>query len=135
MSDEKKTVEFEKVPAWAVALKESVDEGFRELRGDISLVANDVTLVKERVAIVESRVGVVESRQDSNSMRAKEMSGVDMKHDAAIAQLVTDVAEVKATNEKQLAILTKLESVAANPMVRRIAYALGTLILTYLAAK
>lgn len=110
---EKPTVQFEKVPAWAIALKESVDGGFKELRGDISLVANDVSLVKERVAIVEGRISQVEGRQDSNSMRAKEMSGVDLKHDAAIAEIKTDVAHIKESMATKEDLKTNTEATLA----------------------
>lgn len=139
---EKPTTQLPAVPQWAIELTMNVKQGFAAVESRLDVMESNLELqggsvvdIGKRLTSIESRVGEAEARLNNGSLRAKELSGVDLKHDAAIAQLVTDVAEVKATNEKQLAILTKLENVAANPMVRRIAYALGTLILGYLAAK
>jgi hypothetical protein len=141
---EKPTVQFEKVPAWAIALKESVDGGFKELKGDISLVANDVSLVKERVAIVEGRISQVEGRQDSNSMRAKQSTETDLAQAAELVkereareQLATkvDIIETKMVTKEDLqpntdATMEMVKSVkglwARNP---KLEYALVALIL------
>jgi hypothetical protein len=52
-----------------------------------------------------------------------------------IIAVKADVADLKVTQETQLAILKRLDAVAANPMVRRVAYAIGTAVLAFLAAK
>lgn len=45
------------------------------------------------------------------------------------------VADLNRTQATQLEILERLDKVAANPMVRRVAYALGSAVLVYLASK
>lgn len=139
MSDErppeKPTTQLEKVPAWAVALTEKVQHGFSEVKADISLVANDVSIAKDRIGVVENRVKQLEDRSETNSVRARGASEVDMKHEAVIADIVVKVDSLTKTQETQLAILTRLDAVAANPMVRRVAYAVGAAVLAYLASK
>jgi hypothetical protein len=113
----------------------SVLSEVRAARADIHLVSNDVTIVKDRVRLVEMRLDDHDSRAKRNSERAQGTSKVDMAQDSAIATLLADVSSLKETQATQLAILTKLDAVAANPMVRRVAYAIGAAILAYLASK
>lgn len=93
---------------------------------------------------LKQRVAVLEEARKNDSMPAKvvRVTDNDAKQDAAIAQVITDVAAVKAdvatvqaVQAKQLAILERLDKVAANPMVRRVAYAIGAAILAYLGAR
>lgn len=136
------TVELEKPPAWAIALMERVETGFRSQRVDSSLLQSDVTVIKDRIATLETRVKHVEERQDRGSDRVRKESDVNLKQDAALAEvLVTQkahgekLAALTVAQDEQLSILKRLDAVAANPLVRRIAYAVATALLTYLAAK
>lgn len=144
--EEKPTVEMAPPPAWAIDLAKRVNEGFSlvdnrlakveaELKADIQLVANDLSVVKDRVRLAERRLDDADERAKSNSIRAKSLSEEDAKQDSAIATLVQDVAALKETQATQLAILARLDKVAANPMVRRVAYAAGGAVLAYLAAR
>lgn len=142
MSDAKTTVEMQAPPDWAIALSEKVSQGFASvdsrldaLETNLDLQGGAVKDVGRRLTTLEERVGKIEDRQDTSSVRARSVTENDSKQDAAIAQLVTDVAELKETQKTQLAILQRLDKVAANPMVRRVAYAIGLAILGYLGAR
>lgn len=138
----KETVQVESPPAWAIAIGEKLDK----LKGTVG--ANH-EIVMHAIDGLRSRVGTLEMwRSDSEERARKHSGGIqkvsvnDASQDAAIASLVVDMAVVKpavealqVTQTKQLAILEKLDKVAANPMVRRIAYAVGTAVLAWLGAK
>lgn len=157
MSDEKPpekpTTQLPAVPEWAVELTRTTKDGFRQVRADLELVANDLSLVKERVTIIETWRNDQDLRASRNSNRVKELaeatSHVDLTHDAKIAaeivarqELERRVSETHATVEtiraetaQQTAILARLDRVASNPLVKTVATALGTAILTWLASK
>jgi hypothetical protein len=144
--EEKPTVEMAPPPAWAIDLAKRVNEGFSlvdnrlakveaELKADIQLVANDLSVVKDRVRLAERRLDDADERAKSNSIRVKSESEANLKQDGAISELVTKVDGLEKTQAAQLAILERLDKVAANPVVRRTAYAIATALLGYLAAK
>lgn len=139
MPEQPKTKEIPAVTDRALLedLTRSVKEGFTELRADIQLVSTDVSIVKDRVRVVEERVRTIEDDRRNDSMPAKvvRVTDNDAKQDAAIALIVTKVDKLEVTQQKQLAILTRLDEVAANPMVRRVAYAVGAALLAYLTAR
>ncbi len=116
-------------------LTRAVKEGFANLQTDIQLVATDLSVVKERVRIIERRQDESDERGKKHSGGLARGSDVDARHDAAISTLIVDVAHLKETQSTQLAILRRLDAVAANPMVRKVAYAVGGAILSYLALK
>lgn len=89
-----------------------------------------------------AEVGEIKRRQDQHSVRAKQPSEHDLaaaaelaKEIAARQSLAAKVDALDAKQDTQLALLERLNSVAAHPMVRRIAYALGGLLLAYLAGR
>lgn len=106
---EKPTVELDKPPAWAISLSEKVSHGFAEVKADISLVANDVSIAKDRIGVVETRVKQLEDRSDTNSIRAKGASEVDLKHEAVIANLVVKATGLEETQAAQTAKLADIE--------------------------
>lgn len=57
------------------------------------------------------------------------------EHDGDIATVTGRVLAVEAKLDKALSILERLDKIAASPMVRRVAYAVGALILMYAGAK
>ncbi len=98
----------------------------------------------------------VEARLKRNSARATQTSEADLAQDAAIAAAATRqldlernaesavarlakvegvVARIEAKTDQQTALLERLDKVAANPLVRKIAYGLAMLLLSYLAAR
>ncbi len=143
MSDEGRpkqptTVALPAVPPWAIELTKGMNEVRSDVRGirlDVSLVSNDVGVVKERVAVLERRVDDSDKRASNASLRVRENSQQDLTQDAAIAQLVSQVGEIERKTDAQTVLLEKLVKLAANPIVKQIATAVGTAILTYLAAK
>lgn len=150
---EKPTTELPAVPAWAVELMRTTKDGFARLAADVGLVANDISLVKERVTLLESWRTEQELRVSRASLRVKELdaatSQVDLEIQARqaeevlkrqalekqIAETHTRVESLATTQETQLAILTRLDKVASNPLVKTVATAVGTAILTWLASK
>lgn len=150
---EKVTTQLPAVPEWAVELTRTTKDGFRAVRADLELVANDLSLVKERVTIIETWRNDQDLRASRNSNRVKDLaeatSHVDLTHEAKLAaeiverqRVARDGAETRAIVEKlqaemslQTAILARLDKVASNPLVKTIATALGTAILTWLASK
>jgi len=130
-------------------LREAQDAGFRTLGADIQLVSNDVTIVKDRVGLVEQRVGVLEESRTRTSNGVRQLSSHDSEQDAQLAQeraareaVAAELASVKAkvvdlsaSNEVQLAILTRLDKVASNPHIKLILAVLGTAATTWLASK
>jgi chromosome segregation ATPase len=131
--EEKKTKEMPAVPSWAIELTRSVKEGIAEVRADVALVSNDLGIVKDRVTILES-----ERARFSNGVRA--LSGTDLTHEAQLAaekvareDLAKEVADLKATNATQLAILSRLDNIAKNPLVKTLGAMLLTALVTWLA--
>ncbi len=140
--EEKPTVEMGAVPAWAIALSEKVTKGFEgvdtrltTIEGNQTLQGGQVLDIGRRMTEMERRVGGMEDRQTTNSVRVRSTTDENLKQDSAISSIVVDVASLKETQATQLAILQKLDKVAANPMVRRVAYAVGTATLGYLASR
>ncbi len=116
-----------------------------------------------RVSRIEDELEQVKQRQNNSSMRAKSSTDTDLAHDAALAaqasrqleleknaeatlrrvsavetkvdKLDAGVALVVTKTAEQTAILERLDKSAANPLVRRVAYAGGMAILAYRGAK
>ncbi len=132
------TVALEKVPAWAIALKESVDGGIKLLRADIECVATDLTVVKDRVVILETWRNQSDERLSRASGGARQISMNDAKQDQRIDQLVEKVDTLDRKTDAQTAMLTEAKDAAAkliaNPIIRSILTMLGTAVLTWLAA-
>lgn len=116
-------------------LRSVVKEGFSRVDGHLLEFG-------ERLVRVEIRQKDLEDRVARHSGGTRQLSETDAKHDAAIANAITRlervetaVQSIEAKTDRQTAILEKLESVAANPMVRRVAYAVGGAVLAYLTAR
>jgi hypothetical protein len=133
-----------KIPAVKVPTNtmEAVLYELRAVRGDLAIIREEAQVTNQRLGLVERRLDEVERRAETGSVRAKSMTEDNAKQDAAIAQLSADLAvvkqdvhEMKESQGAQLAILERLDKVAANPLVRRIAYGIGTLVLAWLATR
>lgn len=121
---------------------QSVDQRLDQMETNLDLQGGSVKDISLRMTRVEERVQRTEDRQNSNSMRARGASEVDMKHDAAIAGLVADMAAVKTQVESietktdaQTEILTDLRKLAKNPLVVGFFTALITAATAWLAAR
>jgi hypothetical protein len=147
--EEKPTVEMAPPPAWAIkqtealhSLGEKLAYGFERVNSDMAVVKNrqevQAAQMKDlggEIGRLGERVDKLEGRSETNSTRVKATTEDNIKQDAAIASILIDVAALKETQAAQLAILERLDKIAANPMVRRVAYAVATAALGYLAAK
>lgn len=128
-----------------LAASATIDDVMKEVRGvraDLSLVAGDVHAVKDRIRLVEKRLDGHDELAKVAGAKEQRISEKDLAHEAAIGSLVvdvnglkTDVASLKETQATQLAILQRLDRLAANPLVRRLAWVVGTAVLSYLASK
>ena len=142
----KETVEMPPPPAWAIALSEKVNDGFRAVRADIGLVANDVSILRERVVVIERWQLDTEVRIDASSKRAQEPSQHDLELKTEVnaerearEALAKEVAETKAlvveNTEATLAIKKAVVGITTNPKVKTAAKALFYLIVAAAAAK
>jgi ABC-type phosphate/phosphonate transport system ATPase subunit len=125
-----------------IELTRSVRSGIAELRVDIGLVSNDLGIVKQRVSIIESLRVEDEARALKLSGGVRGLSQHDAEQSTQLAQekaareaLATKVDELSASQDVQLAILGRLDKLAANPTVKVLLFALGTIATGYLASK
>lgn len=130
-------------------LSRVVKEGFKtqgerldNIERQVDIAIEDNKQSNKRLTTLEVRLDESEKRADANSMFKRQASGVDLKHEAAIAELHTKVdavdKKVDTVDEKtdaQTVILKEMleagKSIFKNPFVR----ALGVAIATALAAK
>lgn len=126
-------------------LQETRDETasqLKELRADVtSLVESDKVLI-ERVARAERRGDEFEEWRARASMRVqgevKSNDDQDKRLDLLAAKLVAVEAKTDSVEKKtdaQTLILTRLDAVASNPLVKDILRALGTGAVFWLASK
>jgi hypothetical protein len=131
----KPTVEVEQPPAWAIAFGEKLDK----LRGTVGanheIVMHAIDGLRSRVGNLESWRSESEERQRKHSGGIQKVSVNDASQDAAIAQVITRVDAVEAKVDSSLVILQRLDKLTEHPMVRRVAYAVGAALLSYLTAK
>lgn len=120
----------------------------REAAQAVRNMEQAVRSLDQRVSVTEKHVSVLHSHvfgkpptsQPPGPMRpVAESIG---EHDGEIAALGgqmiaarSEIAAVKAQNEVQLVLMRKLVAAAGHPMVRRVAWALGALIVAYATAK
>lgn len=120
-----------------------------DLRANTSLTADlnrQVGQVAAEQKQLTGRVGVIEKAvfgsEPPPAPPARPMAESIGEHDGEIAQLAgqvvaarTELAEVKKQNEEQLQLTREIVKALGNPMLRKVAYAVGSLILAYAAAK
>lgn len=122
-----------------------VKSGFSEvrlLRADVDLLVGDLASLKVDVRELQKWKIGSEERQEKHSGGLQQNSSVNLKQDAAIANAITRlervetaVSSIETKTDRQTVILERLNEVAANPMVRRVAYAVGGAVLAYLTAR
>lgn len=129
-------------PDWAVELGAAVQSGFDSVDTRLDAIESNQELqggtVKDltnRLTIQGERLDRLEERVSINSLLVASVAEVDARHDAAIVKLTADIQALTDSQVLQLDILRRLDAVAANPMVRRIAYAIGGLLLAYLLGR
>lgn len=129
------------MPQWAAELSIAVKSGFAHVNerlvamdANIDLQGDTTRDVAKRMTALEERQNTIEARLSNHSDRAKAAVLTDDKHDAAIALLNSKLDINTSKTEQVLAIAERLDKVAAHPMVRRVAYAVGLALLAWLAA-
>lgn len=121
-TNERKTVELEKVPEWAI----KIQEGVNATRGEVASLRTDVQLLGEshkdlsqRMTISERRHAEFEEWRSRSSERAKAeesaRSKTDMDHSAQLVHLTDEMHKATAN---QTAVI--LEKMAATPQGQRL---------------
>lgn len=133
-------------------MDDELRQAFATLSAQMSTIASDVSastaLQKQTIAEVKQLGGRVEKLEkhvfgsDPPPSPSAPLVTRTTHAEGDLAELAgqviavkADVADLKQTQAAQLAILERLDKVAANPMVRRVAYAIGGAILVYLTSK
>jgi hypothetical protein len=135
----------------------------RGVTGKVDTIADGQVELTTRVSRIEDELEQVKQRQNNSSMRAKSSTDADLAHDAALAaqasrqleleknaeatlrrvstvetkvdKLDAGVALVVTKTAEQTAILERLDKIAANPLVRRIAYGLAMALVGWLTLR
>lgn len=129
-----------------MATMEGVASDARAAASTSRETANAVRKLDGRVAAVEGSVAVLQKHVFGSdpppSPPTRPMAESIGEHDGEIAHLSgqviaarAELAEVKQQNAEQLEMLATITKALGNPMVRRVAYAVGSLIVAYAAAK
>lgn len=99
---EKPTVELEAPPKWAIGFIEKMNSGFVNVNARLDTIEANQELTREQVidvgrrqTLLEERFGKIDERQNNGSLRVKEESQVNLKQDAAIAQVIVRVDGVE----------------------------------------
>lgn len=98
--------------------------------------------IRQDMGALDSRIVAVEARTGRASFRIREVSQTDLEQSSQLAKeieareaLATQVDELVKTNAVQLGILSRLDKVTQNPLVKVVATMLATAVLTWLAAR
>jgi hypothetical protein len=102
--------------------REESNQRFDKLETTVDTLLEDGKSANKRMTQIEVRMDMFEDRGTKHSSGVRHLSETD------IAMLHTKV-------DRLTSIAERLDKVAANPMVRRVAYAVGSAILAYLATK
>ena len=142
MPESRPTTQLPAVPQWAVELTQSMKEGFRLTNANIEIVSNDVGVLKDRVTILESRRNDDDARASKHSGGVRALSQTDLAHDAQLAQerlareaLASKVDKMATETSQQTLLLAQLLKLTEKPVVKLIATAIGTAVLTWLSAR
>ncbi len=127
-------------------LSETVTNGQKKTDANFDLVLKDVDTLHNRLDMVENRQTNLERMRAGTSDRVRDVarqgSEMDLAHEAKLAEeiiarrtLEAKVDALDAKQDTQLAILTNLQALAKNPIVRQVATAIGTAALTWLSMR
>ena len=133
--------------AQSTARFDKIDGRLDNMERTDNLIRGEVQLLSGRVGALETRVSRIDSDQASVKRASQEgdeaqsaalVSAMKIHGDALSAHRAETTARLDAQDQniaKALAILERLDKIAANPMVRRVAYVVGLAILGWLASK
>lgn len=133
---EKPTTKLDATPQWAADLMVVV----RRLEANDQIIISSVDNIRERVNAHDARFAEMDARAAKNSGGVRQLSQSDAGQDMQIASLSTKVdgvvAEVdglKMSQQLQIDILTRIDAVIKNPLVKTMAAMLATALVTWLA--
>ena len=108
----------------------------------IASIDRALGVVDRSLTALDDQVTALSEAKRSNSMRAKTLSDADLETSRALADEIAarkvvaeKVDKLTSSNELQLAILTRLDSVAKNPLVKTLSAVVVTAFITWLATK
>lgn len=149
--ENKPTKELPAVPEWAIELTKSVKTGFAHVEGRMDSLDSKVDTLAHGLGTVTDEVSAIKvefaefkgstnEKFKAHSIPIREASSTDMRHDAAIADVVTKVTAIEAKVDANTGITEEVKKLlvdgAKSPTVRlwggRIAMALGFLALGYI---
>ena len=124
-------------------LDEKFDQKFDELKGVDSHLTEEVQKLGRKQERMDQDIRDLKSetnrRFDTEREESKSTMAAIVKHVDTSAQAfrekAADIDELKAMQVQQMAILARLDKVAANPLVRKVAYGIAMLFLAWLASK
>ena len=146
---EKATVlDLKAPPPWAIELTKKVSDGFRATEDHfdkqdetLARLANESVSAASRLGRVEStiadygsRIVVIEGRQDKTSMSVRGVSQSDDGQNMQIASLSVKVDELAGKAVETHAMLATITGLLDKPLVKKIGYAFGALLLAALTA-
>lgn len=106
---------------------ETLSDNVTKLTANVEIVSNDLGIVKDRVSILET-----ERTKLSGGVRG--LSTSDAGQNMQIASLAVKVDALTASQDLQLTILSRLDKVASNPLVKTMGAMLATAVITWLAS-
>jgi hypothetical protein len=143
--DNRPTHQLPAVPEWAIELTKSVKSGFAHVENRIDSLDGKVDTLTHGLGTVTDEVstikvdfaefkGATNAKFEKHSIPIREASQTDMRHDAAIGSLVSDMADVKKRlasegDDSLSAELKKAVVDAAKPWAPRIVAALCVAVL------
>lgn len=149
--DNKPTKELPAVPDWAIELTKSVKTGFAHVEGRMDSLDSKVDTLAHGLGTVTDEVSTIKvefaefkgstnAKFATHSIPIREASQTDMRHDAAIADVVSKVTAIESKVDANTGITEDVKRLlvesAKSPTVKlwgsRIAMALGLLILGYI---
>lgn len=109
---------------------------------ELRIMREEGKAARDELRALRTEVKEERERNDRHSDGVKQLSHSDNKQDATIGAILVDVEHLKKEQARVInilerieVVLEKLERVAANPLVRRIAYTIGAGLLAWLAHK
>lgn len=154
MEDERETADTVKLLAvdpvqeLLIQLRQGMRDGFTGVSARLdkqdevlSTVSTEGVEANTRLSRLERRVEDLEGRISRNSDRARAASDMDLSHEVQLAEeraareaLAAQVVNLHESQAIQLAILTRLDSISKNPLVKVLGGMLLTAVIAWLAS-
>lgn len=127
-------------------LKVTVDERFDRVVTTVDMLVEDGKTSNMRMTKLELRLDGYEQRAETNSLRVRQSSEVDLKHETAIGTIASDVTvvkgeieefrkELKVNSESTEVIKKAVTNVMSSPQVKALGWALWLALTAWLTTK